>query len=758
MDWHGGSNAANLVFGPYNGTNQNDYQTLCQPLDASDGTLFYALNFPIIYNTKIKWQTEPAIESVYQKITDATDAKLYAKPTGASGEAGTAGIEGLYRFDVIMVDDIGTSPAYLEGRMKDTWYGEQRFDGWTYTAEDGTTYLLNPEAAITRDADGTMTVTAGKKITADEKGAEIIETIEPAAVILPSGAELKGRWTEVSNVVTFFVNYKGTILDTEGDVRDRRTDTFTKAVAVGHVFYGKLKVGDDQIFGAGANTEISNAITGKFTQQFNPDNPATQIIIEYLRDCTEPFHGEIADSTKGPQEGVNYTTSMELDAHGANSNAVAANTLLLLKQTGRTIQVATGNGTNPVIDNSLCDEEHYEIRWYVMKEQTNAWHIDGVLVAKTSEINITKNFSGISTDQAHSLLNGTGGDDRFQINTQLGVDNPDTDDNEAQDYLTINTDSVEGQYTYRGSDATSGLPNSYHWNFNTINDETYTLTEENYGLSGYDVSTIIVHYYKHPLQGDTPQINYESGYSTSALDYPITGGGTTSVSFNNFYTPTGTGAMAIVKRDSTTSAADTYGLLQGAVFTLYTDEAGPKVAQDSNGKRLTVTTNANGTVYFSGLEEGTYYLKETAPPEGYALNPGIWQVRVTKDADGSVTVKLYEKGGDASWVESTTLYDGGIRNSYTVNDDANTTTITVIKAFEDLDSDELAALAAGSTAVDSGVPNGYYIRLQGSVTGAGDVEAAKNQCHSDPGSGPAPPGRHLRLDDPRSGGDAVRDG
>ena len=727
VDWHGGSNPNNLVFGPYNGTNQNDYQTLCQPLDAAPGTLFYDLNSPFIYGAAIAWQTPmPNIESIYQEIkADDADAKLYAKPANFSEEAGVAGIPGLYRFDVIMVDDIGDSPAYTNGRMGDTWYGEQRFDGWTYTAEDGTTYLFDPEAAITIDEKGEMTVIATRKVISGSDG-DTIENIDKIPVILPGGAELRGHWTEVSNVVTFFVNYKGTILDTEGDVRDRRTDTFTKAVAVGHVFYGKLTVGDDQMFGSGANAQITSAIAADFTQQFNPDNPDTQIVIEYLRECTVPLHGDIEDPDKGPQEGTNYTTSMRLDTPGANNTAVVANTLLLLKRTGRTIQVATGNGTNPVIDNSLCDEDHYEVRWYVMKEQTNTWHIDGVLVAKTSEISVTKTFSGITTDQAATLLAGTGKDGRFQIDTQLGVDNEEAG-TIAQDYLKITTDSVAGQYTYRGSDVTAGLPNSYHWTFHAITDETYTMTEQNYGLSGYDVSSIIVHYYNNPKTG-LPQIEYVYGDSTENDEFgnPVTGGDTTSISFNNFYTPTGTGAMAIVKRDSTTSANDTFGLLQGAEFTLYQEEACTNIAKDSKGNKLVVTTNPNGTAYFSGMNPGIYYLKETKAPDGYALNNGVWQVQAGKNANGTVTVKLYEKNGD-SWngTESATLYDGGIQDSYTVKDVADTTTITVIKTFEDLTSDELADLVADSKAVQNGFPSGYYIRLQGNIGSAGDVDADK---------------------------------
>lgn len=676
--------------------------------------LVYDLNLPSMSSKGTGWQTEPTITSATQSLNEAT--ALYGQPNGYY-EAGTAGIEGLYRFNVGLVNDMTDSPAYQDGIMGSTWYGEERFDGWTYTV-DGTTYLFEPEAEITT-ANGTRTVTAAKKITT-ESGVDTITAIEtPVTVTLPDGAKLTGHWTEVSNVVTFFVNYKGTILDTEGDVTGRRQDTFTKSVAVGHVFYGKAKVGTDGTFAAGANQQIVSAISPDFTQQFNPDNPETQIVIEYLRECTGT-NPDAEVGPNGPVEGTNYVTSMQLNSHGANSAMVAANTLKLLKETGRTIQVATGSGTNPTIDSNLCDEDHYEIRWYVLKEQTDTWHVDGVLVAKTSEIAVTKTFSGLSTTQAATLLNGTS---PFQIDTKLGTGDS------AQNYLTITKTPVEGQYEYSGSDATVGLPNSYHWTFHAITDEKYTMTEENYELKDYDVSSIVVHYYTD--DSGAQRVVYEDDDSTSSFVSSVTGGKTSAVSFNNFYTPTGTGAMAIVKRDSTTSDTDTYGLLQGAEFTLYTDENCQNVAKDSNNKNLIVTTNANGTAYFSGMAVGVYYLKETRAPEGYIINDTVYKIVVeevtTEDNKSKVTVTLYEPDTTTDdWVKSTILYDGGIKTSYTVKNTAETSTITFTKTFSGLTLSELDTLYQASKADNANPnarPSGYYIQLQGPIGGTGDVEA-----------------------------------
>lgn len=704
----------------------NEWQTLCKPISELGFDLIYALNTPGMSGKGIGWQTQPSLNgqqnSTTQKIEEDTGA-LYPQPDGYTEEAGVAGIANLYRFNINNTDLAGGSggvwsePAYTEGRMKDAYYGEERFDGWTCTV-GGVTYLLEPGAAVSKNADGSMRVAASKIIATDEKKQETVQTITEETLTLFAGTVLTGRWTEVSNAVTFYVNYKGTILDVEGDVQGRRNDTFTKAVAIGHVFYGKQKVGDDQIFGADANALISGAFAPQFTERFDEDNPNTQIVVEYLRECTVPS-----------ETGTDYETKLGLSAPGANNTMVEENTLKLLKETGRTIQVATGTGTNPEIDNRLCDSEHYQIRWYVMKEQSDTWHVDGVLVAKTAEIAITKTFSGLDSEKVAEILGEKDAEDKtsdFQIDTQLGGYG-----DERQEYLTITNKEVKGQFEYHGTESTANLPNSYHWTLHAITDEKYTMTEKEYAADGYDVSTIIVHYYTDDKLGSqTKYVMADSSaefYEEGIAD--IIGGKTTAVSFNNFYTPAGTGALTIIKQDSTTSAGSLYGRLAEAEFTLYTDQACTKTAKDSDGNDLIAISNGNGAAYFSGINPGTYYLKETEAPKGYTASSGVWEIVAETDDDGKVKVTLYELDSEGKKLENnpgTVLYDGaegGVVGSYTVENTANTSTVTVVKTFSGLKLSEVDALLANSKTDDNGSPTGYYIELQGSIGGDGTVDA-----------------------------------
>ena len=85
-----------------------------------------------------------------------------------------------------------------------------------------------------------------------------------------------------------------------------------------------------------------------------------------------------------------------------------------------------------------------------------------------------------------------------------------------------------------------------------------------------------------------------------------------------------TGSIVINKVDNVGNA------LPGVTFGLYTNvnDAEPQV---------TVATGDNGTATFSNVPVGTYYLKETAVPEGYAVSDVIFKVTVTSDETTTVT-------------------------------------------------------------------------------------------------------------------------
>lgn len=82
--------------------------------------------------------------------------------------------------------------------------------------------------------------------------------------------------------------------------------------------------------------------------------------------------------------------------------------------------------------------------------------------------------------------------------------------------------------------------------------------------------------------------------------------------------------------------------LQGAEFTLYTDDACTHLL-------ATATSDANGRVQFAAQPGGTYYLKETKAPQGHTTENTVWTVKIS--------------GGKATITDSTGAVITSVRNT-----------------------------------------------------------------------------------------------
>ena len=91
-----------------------------------------------------------------------------------------------------------------------------------------------------------------------------------------------------------------------------------------------------------------------------------------------------------------------------------------------------------------------------------------------------------------------------------------------------------------------------------------------------------------------------------------------------------TGSIEINKVDNAEKA------LPGVTFGLYTD-VNATTSFTQNGAQVTATTGNDGTATFSNVPVGTYYLKETAVPEGYDVSGVIFEVTVTSNGTTTVT-------------------------------------------------------------------------------------------------------------------------
>ncbi len=90
--------------------------------------------------------------------------------------------------------------------------------------------------------------------------------------------------------------------------------------------------------------------------------------------------------------------------------------------------------------------------------------------------------------------------------------------------------------------------------------------------------------------------------------------------------------LSIFKYDQSTNAG-----LAGAKFELYQKDAEGNVIEDSV---VELTSGEDGYVTFDGLDEGTYYLKETQAPDGYVCSDQELPITIPNQADTENVVSV----------------------------------------------------------------------------------------------------------------------
>ena len=110
-----------------------------------------------------------------------------------------------------------------------------------------------------------------------------------------------------------------------------------------------------------------------------------------------------------------------------------------------------------------------------------------------------------------------------------------------------------------------------------------------------------------------------------------------------------TGSIVINKVDNAEKA------LPGVTFGLYTDVNATTPFTQNNGAPVTATTDDNGTATFGNVPVGTYYLKETAVPAGYAVSDVIFKVTVASDGTTTKVTENMISSGNAEFTDNDEL-------------------------------------------------------------------------------------------------------
>lgn len=280
--------------------------------------------------------------------------------------------------------------------------------------------------------------------------------------------------------------------------------------------------------------------------------------------------------------------------------------------------------------------DRFAVRWHVFKvDTTDGWHVDGVLVAKTGSLTVTKTFAG-DREAIDAIKDG------YRIKVTYVP--------RAGEAASVVPPHPGTTLTLTGENVSFNQEtNTYTWTVPVDMNRDYTVEEINY-TSELDSVVTTAQYYVSGSRIPEQNTNGWQPYNTAVT---VTGqaeiDGRQTVAFLNTYTQTG--EMILEKVDAMTGA-----LMPGVSFTVakqggsaltiyrlpdgtYTTDSAAEGAVPVEGN--VITTNANGQAFLH-LGVGTFTFREEVPT-GYE-DPGL--ITVTLGADGSISDANAEKDSD----------------------------------------------------------------------------------------------------------------
>ena len=304
----------------------------------------------------------------------------------------------------------------------------------------------------------------------------------------------------------------------------------------------------------------------------------------------------------------------------------------------RQIRSMVGSGTRITLNGKtvLAEDltaENFTVKWHVFKyDDGDGWHIDGVLVAKTGKLRITKTFAGDA-----AAIKALEKDYQIQYNfVNFGAEDK------------YDPPHPDGTLTLRDCTSYNPATNTYTWEVDVDQYRDYEIAERKYPSQDPQVVSTAQYQVQHSKfagQNTTGWQTYSDSDPVRITGQSQTDTALQTVSFLNTYTRVGT--MTLCKVDALTGGlmadvAFNVAKQGNSSFQLYSLGNGqytvkPEGAELVVGNR--VTTNANGLVFLDLGGPGTYTFTEEVPT-GYE-DPGV--ITVTLGENGSITSASADK-------------------------------------------------------------------------------------------------------------------
>ncbi|MCF0134288.1 MAG: Cna B-type domain-containing protein [Blautia sp.] len=430
--------------------------------------------------------------------------------------------------------------------------------------------------------------------------------------------ELQGVWSAKDQNenyinVNFYVCIDGTVMDTAGQVTGKDKNRFTGCV------YTTRIIGTEDL-GAkitGNNYSILSTDTTDYTAR-EIDGKIRTLDSEAV---TATFSGNEASVLLQSVPSDEYVMAKLQEWQRKNHNITIDN-----------VQV----------DADKLTPDYYTVRWYVLKyDDSDAWHIDGIILQKQGQIRVTKTFTGDEDAIRKAKENFS-----IRMGTAAAAS--------AED-ISLRLDASTGL-------TVSEDQKTYTWIQEVRPSTTYYIKEENYVVERLEDNTQIDTRSMYSVyEGDNPIVGGSNPYQGQAVTvdskvYPIDmpPDAIETVNFTNMYMPRG--SLLLKKVDQASG-----GGIGNVEFTMTTNTQPPittlwknpnsndysfeHVEGDAYTQSVSrITTDANGEIRLNNVPADMQFTFTEITPEGYeSIQPIQIVSRMNAQNDIEFTLNSHEK-------------------------------------------------------------------------------------------------------------------